>query len=166
MGSFQVGDQKLYFATFRIGAPSAVTSTIRSSTIAKLTSRATCLESSNYGRLSQTSVSPALEEDLIDNLLKAVRRAREDTRKSDLNTNYVPQFMPNRAALLLKFKQELILLDGSLVAFTQHGGERCLRNQPSAPPERIAPLGYLRDRQETPRRKRRQNRVHALPGSH
>jgi putative ABC transport system ATP-binding protein len=78
----------------------------------------------HHGRLSEISVFPALEEELIDNLLKAVWHAREDARKSDLSTNDVPEFMPNRATFLLMAQEELIHLNGAQVAFTPHGEKR------------------------------------------
>ncbi len=78
----------------------------------------------HHGRLSEISVFPALEEELIDNLLKAVWHAREDTGRQDLTTEDVPEFMPNRATFLLMSQEELIHMDGSQVAFTQHGERR------------------------------------------
>ncbi len=78
----------------------------------------------HHGRLSEISVFPALEEELIDNLLKAVWHAREDTGKSDLSTGDVPEFLPNRATFLLMAQEELIHLNGAQVAFTSHGDQR------------------------------------------
>jgi putative ABC transport system ATP-binding protein len=78
----------------------------------------------HHGRLSEISVFPALEEELIDNLLKAVWHAREDTGKSDLATEDVPEFMPNRATFLLMAQEELIHLKDGRVVFTPHGERR------------------------------------------
>ena len=78
----------------------------------------------HHGRLSEISVFPAVEEELIDNLLKAVWHAREDTGKPDLTTGDVPEFVPNRATFLLMAQEELIHLDGGQVALTGHGERR------------------------------------------
>ncbi len=78
----------------------------------------------HHGRLSEISVFPALEEDLIDNLLKAVWHAHEDTGRQDLTTLDVPEYLPNRATFLLMAQEELIRLDGSHVAFTEPGERR------------------------------------------
>jgi putative ABC transport system ATP-binding protein len=78
----------------------------------------------HHGRLSEISVFPALEGELIDNLLKAVWHAREDTGKRDLATDDVPEFVPNRATFLLMSQEELIHLDSGGVAFTPHGEGR------------------------------------------
>jgi putative ABC transport system ATP-binding protein len=78
----------------------------------------------HHGRLSEISVFPALEEELIDNLLKAVWHAHEDTGKSDLTTQDVPEFMPNRATFLLMAQEELIHLEDGQVTLTSHGERR------------------------------------------
>jgi putative ABC transport system ATP-binding protein len=78
----------------------------------------------HHGRLSEISVFPTLEEELIDNLLKAVWHAHEDTGKTDLTTQDVPEFLPNRATFLLMAQEELIHLESSAVAFTRHGERR------------------------------------------
>jgi putative ABC transport system ATP-binding protein len=78
----------------------------------------------HHGRLSEVSVFPALEEELIDNLLKAVWHAHEDTGKADLAPEDVPEFLPNRATFLLMAQEELIHLDSGQIAFTQHGESR------------------------------------------
>ena len=78
----------------------------------------------HHGRLSEISVFPALEEELIDNLLKAVWHAHEDTSKADLTTEDIPEFLPNRATFLLMAQEELVHLDPSRIAFTPHGEKR------------------------------------------
>jgi putative ABC transport system ATP-binding protein len=78
----------------------------------------------HHGRLSEISVFPALEEELIDNLLKAVWHAREDTGKSGLTTGDVPEFVPNRATFLLMVQEELIRLHGAELGFTPRGEAR------------------------------------------
>jgi putative ABC transport system ATP-binding protein len=78
----------------------------------------------HHGRLSEISVFPALEEELMDNLLKAVWHAREDTGKGDLTTADVPEFVPNRATFLLMAQEELLHLDSGAVLFTSHGESR------------------------------------------
>jgi putative ABC transport system ATP-binding protein len=78
----------------------------------------------HHGRLSEISVFPALEEELIENLLKAVWHAREDTGRPALTTEDVPEFLPNRATFLLMAQEELIHLDAGQVAFTAPGESR------------------------------------------
>jgi putative ABC transport system ATP-binding protein len=78
----------------------------------------------HHGRLSEISVFPALEEELIDNLLKAVWHAVEDTGKPDPAVGEVPEFVPNRATFLLMAQEELIHLNGGQVTFTPHGEMR------------------------------------------
>jgi putative ABC transport system ATP-binding protein len=78
----------------------------------------------HHGRLAEISVFPAQEEELIENLLKAVWHAREDTGKPDLETEDVPEFLPNRATFLLMAQEELIRLNSGSVAFTGQGEKR------------------------------------------
>ena len=78
----------------------------------------------HHGRLSEISVFPAQEEELIENLLKAVWHAREDTGKPGLETGDVPDFLPNRATFLLMAQEELIHLNSGSVAFTGQGEKR------------------------------------------
>jgi putative ABC transport system ATP-binding protein len=78
----------------------------------------------HHGRLTEVSIFPTYEQELIDNLLKAVWHAHEDTGKPDLTTQDVPEFMPNRATFLLMAQEELIHLNEGQVAFTPHGERR------------------------------------------
>jgi putative ABC transport system ATP-binding protein len=78
----------------------------------------------HHGRLSEISVFPALEEELMDNLLKAVWHAREDTGKRDLATRDVSEFAANRATFLLMAQEELVRLEDSQLALTGRGEAR------------------------------------------
>jgi putative ABC transport system ATP-binding protein len=78
----------------------------------------------HHGRLSEISVFPAQEGELIENLLKAVWHALEDTGRPDLTTEDVPEFLPNRATFQLMAQEELIHLDSGAVALTRHGESR------------------------------------------
>jgi len=78
----------------------------------------------HHGRLSEISVFPALEEELIDNLLKAVWHGQEDTGRKVMTTGELPEFTPNRATFLLMAQEELIRLDSGEVEFTQPGERR------------------------------------------
>ncbi len=80
----------------------------------------------HHGRLSEISVFPAHEEELIDNLLKAVWHGQEDTGKQVLSTRDVPEFVPNRATFLLMAEDNLVQLDGDRLTF-RPGGERRAR---------------------------------------
>ena len=78
----------------------------------------------HHGRLADVSAFPAREEELIDNLLKAVWHAQEDTGKTVLAIEALPEFAPNRATFLLMAQEELIRLDGGSLALTAHGEPR------------------------------------------
>ena len=78
----------------------------------------------HHGRLADVSDFPAREEELIDNLLKAVWHAQEDTGKTVLAVEALPEFVPNRATFLLMAQEELIRLDGGSLALTAYGEPR------------------------------------------
>jgi putative ABC transport system ATP-binding protein len=78
----------------------------------------------HHGRLADVSVFPAREEELIDNLLKAVWHAQEDTGKTVLTVEAVTEFAPNRATFLLMAQEELIRLDNGSLTLTAHGAPR------------------------------------------
>ena len=77
----------------------------------------------HHGRLSEVSVFPSYEEELIDNLLKAVWHAQEDTGNDVVPAQTMPEFAKNRATFLLMAQEELVLLEGESLALT-HGGQR------------------------------------------
>ena len=78
----------------------------------------------HHGRLSQVSVFPVYEQELIDNLLKAVWHAQEDTGAQVVRVEVMPEFAPNRATFMLMEQEELLRLDGDTLAFTSHGERR------------------------------------------
>ena len=78
----------------------------------------------HHGRLADVSVFPAREDELIDNLLKAVWHAQEDTGRKDLTVEAVPEFAPNRATFLLMAQEELIRLGNGSLVLTAHGEPR------------------------------------------
>jgi putative ABC transport system ATP-binding protein len=78
----------------------------------------------HHGRLTEVSVFPSHEEELIDNLLKAVWHAQEDTGRSIVEPEAMPEFAPNRATFLLMAREGLVQLDTGAIAFTTHGEVR------------------------------------------
>jgi len=80
----------------------------------------------HHGRLSEVSVFPHQEEELIDNLLKAVLHAQEDTGRNSVPAETLPEFIENRATFLLMSQEELIYFDDGDITFTSQGKRRAL----------------------------------------
>ena len=78
----------------------------------------------HHGRLTEVSVFPSYEEELIDNLLKAVWHAQEDTGRTVLEPEALPEFLPNRATFLLMAQEGLIELEGPALSFAPRGEVR------------------------------------------
>jgi len=78
----------------------------------------------HHGRLTEVSVFPTYEQELIDNLLKAVWHAQEDAQKTPVSVEVMPEFAPNRATFVLMSQEGLIQLEGDSLAFTNHGETR------------------------------------------
>jgi putative ABC transport system ATP-binding protein len=78
----------------------------------------------HHGRLTEVSVFPTNEEELIDNLLKAVWHAQEDTGRNLLEFDALPEFARNRATFLLMAQEGLIQLDGAALSFAPRGEAR------------------------------------------
>jgi putative ABC transport system ATP-binding protein len=78
----------------------------------------------HHGRLADISVFPAGEEELIDNLLKAVWHAREDCGAHRLALGAFPPFAQNRATFLLMAQEELVNLDDASLALSRQGEQR------------------------------------------
>jgi len=78
----------------------------------------------HHGRLTEVSVFPTYEEELIDNLLKAVIHAQEDTGRAVLESDALPEFARNRATFLLMAQEGLIRLEGPALSFTPRGEAR------------------------------------------
>jgi putative ABC transport system ATP-binding protein len=78
----------------------------------------------HHGRLADVSVFPSGEEELIDNLLKAVWKTREDAGQTALVTERFPEFLDNRATFLLMAQEELVRLAGGELALTLSGESR------------------------------------------
>ena len=75
----------------------------------------------HHGRMTEVSVFPDTEQELIDNLLKAVWHAQEDMKKSAFGTQELPVFAQNRATFLLMSQEELIHLENDRLALSAHG---------------------------------------------
>jgi putative ABC transport system ATP-binding protein len=78
----------------------------------------------HHGRLTEVSAFPTNEEELIDNLLKAVWHAREDTGKAVLEPDSLPEFARNRATFLLMAQEGLVQLEGAALSFAPRGEAR------------------------------------------
>ena len=78
----------------------------------------------HHGRLAEVSVFPTHEQELIDDLLKAVWHAREDTGHSMLQPDALPEFAPNRATFLLMAQEGLVQLKGEAISFAPRGEAR------------------------------------------
>jgi putative ABC transport system ATP-binding protein len=78
----------------------------------------------HHGRLTEVSVFPTYEEELIDNLLKAVWHAQEDTGRNVLEPDSLPEFARNRATFLLMAQAGLVQLESGALAFAPRGEAR------------------------------------------
>jgi putative ABC transport system ATP-binding protein len=78
----------------------------------------------HHGRLTEVSVFPTHEEELIDDLLKAVWHAQEDTGRGVLEPEALPEFARNRATFLLMAQEGLLLLEGAALSFAPDGETR------------------------------------------
>jgi len=78
----------------------------------------------HHGRLTEVSVFPTHEEELIDDLLKAVWHAQEDTGRTVLAPELLPEFARNRATFLLMAQEGLIQLEGETLSFAPRGETR------------------------------------------
>ena len=79
----------------------------------------------HHGKVSEVSVFPAYEEELIENLLKAVWHQQEDTGREVFSSSALPEFAQNRATFLLMVQEELVHLDqDDMISFTPQGRRR------------------------------------------
>jgi len=78
----------------------------------------------HHGRLAEVSALPALEAELIDNLLKAIWRAQEDTGKQVVRAEEVPEFAPNRDAFFRMAQEGLLRFENGEIFFTDLGEPR------------------------------------------
>jgi putative ABC transport system ATP-binding protein len=78
----------------------------------------------HHGRLTEVSVFRSHEEEQIDELLKAVWHAQEDTGKEIVEPEAIPEFAPNRASFLIMAKEGWVQLETGAIAFTSRGHER------------------------------------------
>jgi len=78
----------------------------------------------HHGRLVDSSLFPALEEELVDNLLKAVWHAREDRGMPVVKAEEVPEFLPNRANFLRLAQEGLLQVEAGQIFLTSLGEPR------------------------------------------
>jgi putative ABC transport system ATP-binding protein len=78
----------------------------------------------HHGKLTNVSVFPAGEEELIDNLLKAVWHAYEDSAGSPIVADQLPEYVKNRATFQLMAQEELVHTAGGALSMSAHGEAR------------------------------------------
>ncbi len=78
----------------------------------------------HHGKLTDVSVFPAGEEELIDNLLKAVWHAQEDFPDKPIVADELPEYVRNRATFQLMAQEELVRTDGGILTMSPHGEAR------------------------------------------
>ena len=78
----------------------------------------------HHGRLTEVSVFPTHEQELIDDLLKAVWHAQEDTGRQVLEPDVLPEFGRNRATFLLMARDGLVQLESGALSFAPRGEAR------------------------------------------
>jgi len=78
----------------------------------------------HHGRLVEPSVLRTVEAELVDNLLKAIWHAQEDSRKRVVSTEEVPEFAPNRATFLRMAQDGLVRVEAGELSLTSLGEPR------------------------------------------
>ena len=77
----------------------------------------------HHGRLTEISVAPAHEQELVDALLKVVWKAQEAGGKPRLPAAALPEFIANRATFLLMAQEGWLRIDAGHLMLT-HDGQR------------------------------------------
>ena len=75
----------------------------------------------HHGRLTEVSVAPAHEAELIDGLLKVVWKAEEASGQTELQADKLPEFISNRATFLLMAHHGWLRLDSGVLTLTDNG---------------------------------------------
>jgi putative ABC transport system ATP-binding protein len=78
----------------------------------------------HHGRLSEVSVAPAHEAELVDSLLRVVWKAVEASRGAEVEADALPEFAGNRATFLVMAQEGWLRLDAGHLALTRRGLER------------------------------------------
>jgi putative ABC transport system ATP-binding protein len=78
----------------------------------------------HHGRLTEVSVSPVQEQELVDDLLKAVWHAQEDSGQTVLRPDALPEFARNRATFWLMAEEGLVQIEGPDLTFAPRGQDR------------------------------------------
>jgi putative ABC transport system ATP-binding protein len=78
----------------------------------------------HHGRMTEVSVFPVYETELIENLLKAVWHFQEDSGKATFPSTALPEFAQNRATFLLMAQEQLIRLEDDTLSLTRQGERR------------------------------------------
>jgi len=78
----------------------------------------------HHGRLAESPALAAIEEELIDDLLKAIWHAQEDTGKHEVRAADVPEFVPNRATFLRMAQEGLVRVEAGDLLLTSLGEPR------------------------------------------
>jgi len=78
----------------------------------------------HHGRLAESPALATIEEELIDDLLKAIWHAQEDTGKRKVSAADVPEFLPNRATFLRMAQEGLVRVGAGELLLTSLGEPR------------------------------------------
>ena len=78
----------------------------------------------HHGRLAESPALATIEEELIDDLLKAIWHAQEDTGKREVSAADVPEFLPNRATFLRMAQEGLVRVGAGELLLTSLGEPR------------------------------------------
>jgi putative ABC transport system ATP-binding protein len=78
----------------------------------------------HHGRLAESPALATIEEELIDDLLKAIWHAQEDTGKREVSAADVPEFLPNRATFLQMAQEGLVRVGAGELLLTSLGEPR------------------------------------------
>jgi putative ABC transport system ATP-binding protein len=78
----------------------------------------------HHGRLTEVSMAPPQEGELVEGLMQTMWRAMEEANRAELDTDSFPEFVENRATFLLMAQEGLINLEGRQLSFTGPGQAR------------------------------------------
>jgi len=78
----------------------------------------------HHGRLAEVSAFREHEDELVDDLLKAVWHAQEDTAQAVVDSTALPEFARNRATFMLMAREGMLRLEEKELSLAPRGQER------------------------------------------